>query len=1033
MGKDDALTQFIEQLMELKLHAGSPPLREISERCDGTKPSVANLSNLFTRNIQRPPRWELVFAVVTGLIKCAAVRDLPLNSQESDARWWRQLLERLERNYIDEKGRRSSKRDGVLAELRQHVREWNGNRAPTLVALSGARAAGRGGVPRTLGDAYVPRADFDEELQAALQAPADPFPFLLVYGDETAGKTTSAWNAVQATLDPRTEIIVPRGGQALAQIAFIPDVSAAIQVPALIWADGLTAEDMERLTGEVLERLSSFAIVVGTISSDDCGEILSATGSQSRPVAKAAFRRVYLIHLAYDPALAEEFGDEENTGGSYAELGADPRFMWLRLNTARTSSPAGMAVVRSAIDCRRAGLTRPLTEDELKRLFPLYLAEITRMSASDELFASGMEWAQESEPGSPPLLRPAHYPEEGRPAWAASHLLRSEEASWELPLFIWPDLIEIADPGDCLFIARQADEAGEVGHAAKALEKAATRSELYLRAKFLRGVMLRRMGNLASAKDSFTAVIDRGASEEASAAAYFMGGIAKEEEDDAGGAVTYWKIATESPGEFSLMAWYELGRYYAMSYEREKAVEALDRDFSEAAPEIAMRASTLLGIIRNQRGSLQEFLDEWENGAAEGSADAARVAAELADYVHHVEQITDPPDPSSASDIDAALAEGRRHSISGDPRSALRAFREAAASAVRPDVRAAAFCMAGDMADTLGLLDEAKDAYAQCVACNGPRYSASAALSLGAVLNREGDIPEATRAWQKAEEIGDPATAAKASFNIGIVLHEAGDNAAAVPEFERAFLGGASAIKAKAAMMLASVHEGMDADAGIVDDCYERAMAVGDLEYSPVAAVIFGKRVLAREGSSPKAMELMRIASESSNSEARGEGAWRLGCMLEKREDFTGAMSAYEAAIKTGSADWGPAGNLSLGLLHGVQNRKNIGMGYLQAAYESRHHEFGLEAAFWLGMFYWWDGTHENRAKLRNAEDMLREVMAAGEDSGSWAPAGNALGSVLLARGDRAAAAGVWRQVAASRIEPHATEARMKLSESGVA
>jgi hypothetical protein len=206
---------------------------------------------------------------------------------------------------------------------------------------------------------------------------------------------------------------------------------------------------------------------------------------------------------------------------------------------------------------------------------------------------------------------------------------------------------------------------------------------------------------------------------------------------------------------------------------------------------------------------------------------------------------------------------------------------------------------------------------------------------------------------------------------------------------------------------------------------------VDDPEYSPVAAVIFGKRVQAAEGSSRKAMELMRIASESANSEARGEGAWRLGCMLEEQRDFNGAISAYKIAIDTGSVDWKPAGNFSLGLLHSTQNRKNVGMVHLQAAYDSRHHEFGLEAAFWLGMLYWWDGTHENRAKLRNAEDMLREVMAAGEESESWAPAGNALGSVLVARGDRAAAVGVWRQVAASGIEPHATQAQARLSESG--
>jgi hypothetical protein len=287
MNRDDALTQFIGELLELRLHAGSPPLSEIIQHGDDTppgieKPAKATLSNLFTRNITRPPSYELVYVVVTGLWRCAAARNLKLNSQERDITWWRNRLTSLQRDLENDKMRR---RKVLLGELRPRVKVWNGTKVPTLRSLSEEGPVSRGGFSRTLGGSYIPRPDFDEEMQVALQACSDPFPFLLVYGDAGVGKTTSAWNAVQATLDPRTEVLVPRGGRALVEIAFLSVFSTVLRAPTLIWMDGMSPSDMDQLTSEALEYLSSFAILIGTMSADDCGVVLNAQGSQAMSVA----------------------------------------------------------------------------------------------------------------------------------------------------------------------------------------------------------------------------------------------------------------------------------------------------------------------------------------------------------------------------------------------------------------------------------------------------------------------------------------------------------------------------------------------------------------------------------------------------------------------------------------------------------------------------------------------------------------------------------------------------------------------------
>jgi tetratricopeptide (TPR) repeat protein len=1037
MNRYDALTQFIGELVELKLHAGSPSLHEIIERGDDTPPGItkpvkATLGNLFTRNITRPPSYELVYVVVTGLCNCANARKLALNPQECDITWWRERLERLERDLENDRARR---RDVLLGGLRPRVKVWNGTRVPTLASLSREGTANRSGFPHTLGDSYIPRPDFDEEMQIALQASAEPFPLLLVYGDAGAGKTTSAWNVAQATLDPRTEVLVPRSGKALAEIAFLPDISSVLQAPALIWMDGLSPSDMEHLTGEALESLSRFAIVIGTMSADDCGVILNAQGSQAIPVARTAFGRAYPIHIPRDRVGEEARVTGEDLDRNQDVPRADPRLMWVRVNTA---DPAGKAIVRSAIDCRRAGLVRPISMEELKRMFPLYLAEITTEPASSELFETAIEWAKKSDPVTAPLLQLAHYPE-SRQAWVASQLLKEAEASWELPEFIWPELIDIANPAECFNISRQAERLDKLTYAAKALAKAATEQEFYLLATLRRGKLLQELGDHPAAKDCFKAIIDQGTSKEATAAAFLMGLSFKEEDDDRE-AVRYWIQATELPGEISLIAWFYLGCHYVMSSEREEAITALDRDFSAlepafsgAGPSVVLRASTLLKFARNSRSGLRADLDEFERRAAQDEDDGSGVAIiteALKSYLESTDGFTSERSSGTCS-TDLSLDEGRLYFSSLDYRRALQSFLRAAASTDRSDMRAEALCMAGDAAVELSLLVKAGEYYSQSLECNVPEHSSQAALRLGAILYGENDLSGAIQTWSRAQKIGDLETKAKASFNIGLAHRDSDDYASATQEFEFVMrdLNANSGLRTRSAIILAEIHEDMGADLAVIDNYYQSALDIRDPEYSPIAALAFGKAIHKRDRSSLRAVELMRIANESSNIEVRGEGAWLLGRIMEENESFEDAISAYETAISTGHADWKPAGHLYLGLLYGTQGKKNTGMRQLQFAYNSRHPEYRLEAAYWIGMFYWWDGMLGNRANLASAEEMFQQVFAH-RDSEPWAAAGLQLGQVLLAKGDRDGAIAAWRQVQNSGIEPCATEARMELMQA---
>jgi HEAT repeat protein len=76
-----------------------------------------------------------------------------------------------------------------------------------------------------------------------------------------------------------------------------------------------------------------------------------------------------------------------------------------------------------------------------------------------------------------------------------------------------------------------------------------------------------------------------------------------------------------------------------------------------------------------------------------------------------------------------------------------------------------------------------------------------------------------------------------------------------------------------------------------------------------------------------------------------------------------------------------------------------MAMRHLRAAYESGHAEYRLEAAYWMGMFYWWDGTHGRESELRNAVIMLQQVVDS-VNSRWGSDAGAALGSIREDFGD---------------------------------
>ncbi|EST18758.1 hypothetical protein M878_44495 [Streptomyces roseochromogenus subsp. oscitans DS 12.976] len=936
--------------------------------------------------------------VVTAIVAYARERDLKLDARTADTKEWRKRHELLVQAMERAAAAQSARLSTLLAEF--SVLPPNRVRQPPFPTL-GELASDWDGRPEPAGGMYLPRPDFDEELRTALASQTAPYPFLLVYGDDGAGKSTSAWKAVDEVLRPETKVLVPRDGNALAALAEADDLSSIAAAPALIWADGLSAEDLDSLTRETVDRLVDTAFIVATVSANDCAAILDAPRDQM-PVARATLRSAYLLHLPYEPEIVEQatlnsFGGVVPTDADeIGDAAVDADMMLLRLNTARTTNPAGMALVRAAVDCRRAGLVRPVSDRELRRLFQHYLAEIRNIPATDELFEAGIAWAQGTGSANDALLtvHPAQRHRAERLWSVARILVDGAEPNRAIPDVLWAELIDFATPEECAHIGMKAGNLRRMAYAAEAHTKAASAPRFEPRARLLAAAAYTELGNRRASRESYEAAyqaaVRDGLSDEACCAAYLLGNFANAD-GDTDAAIGWWTEAAEHDQRWSLDAHLALGTHYALSGEADKAIDMLDRNFSGAKPAVRRRAAMLLVALQPTPEGLAELAAD-RDGSVDEPDEERLLRRTLIDHV------------------------ARR----------LRNSEATAGTEAAAVNRAEALFEQGVTALLFGTKEGAAAAFERCVECGDAQHSVDAAFELAQLRQEEGDTAGAERAWAVVLGLGQPGMAARAQFNIGLLRMEAGDEVGAIEMLESVLATGDAPRRAHAALLLAQIRESQGADALLVDGLYRLAIDADDPEWLPVALTQLGLRKYGRDGATDEAVSLLRRASTSGHSEAGAKAAWILGRLLEDREDFNGAIQAYQAAIAARHPDFTPAAHSSLGQLYGILNQTGLAMRHLEIAYNSTHPEYRLEAAFHLGLLHYWFG------RFRNAAAVFREVVS-GQHPSLWPHASVLLGRMCKELGDVRGAAEAWQTVASSGIRPAASEAIAELRELGEA
>ena len=214
-----------------------------------------------------------------------------------------------------------------------------------------------------------------------------------------AGKTRLAAERIHQLL-PDAQLLVPQSGVALREV-----VDAGLELTdVVVWLN-----DLERfLRGEnaldtaLLDRLlHSRAVVVSTIRMSELEGY--RPGNDAQPPEWEVIRRFERLTLRRGYTAGElariraEVTDLVVLSGieryGLAEyLGAGPDAIE-KFDDGETTCPIGHALVRAAVDWRRAGLANVVSLDDLREVLPSYLETRRDLAVDDDAVEDGLAWA----------------------------------------------------------------------------------------------------------------------------------------------------------------------------------------------------------------------------------------------------------------------------------------------------------------------------------------------------------------------------------------------------------------------------------------------------------------------------------------------------------------------------------------------------------------------------------------------------------------------------------------------------------------
>lgn len=329
----------------------------------------------------------------------------------------------------------------------------------------------------------------ERDLEPALRQALTQSPFVLVVGESTAGKTRLAYEVARSCF-PGHAFVRPMTRAALAEALRV----AGRRRRAVLWLDdledylgaqGLTVAALAGLLDKRLRRV----VVLATMRSEehrryDAREESRLTGSDRDAwrMQREVLRTAATIRLArrwsdaecrraepfrHDPRIRQALNGCERFG--IAEIiAAGPELLTSWHNAwAPGANPRGAAVVAAAVDCRRAGLRRPVPREWLRDLHPPYLDGRGGGDLQPEGFDNAMRWACQAAYATSGLLI-GNY---SQGYLAFDYLLNAPDLA-PVPDHLWDALLELIVPADAYDLGLVAHQEARLTRAVTALERA---------------------------------------------------------------------------------------------------------------------------------------------------------------------------------------------------------------------------------------------------------------------------------------------------------------------------------------------------------------------------------------------------------------------------------------------------------------------------------------------------------------------------------------------------------------------------------
>ncbi|MEV1170719.1 tetratricopeptide repeat protein [Nonomuraea sp. NPDC049784] len=737
---------------------------------------------------------------------------------------------------------------------------------------------------------YIERIPDDEALRRVLSSSDLPHPFVLVWGATKAGKSRTLAEALFATLPSHTEVLIPTSGQALAEIVQT-GLPFTADSPALVYLDDLTVTDLEALTANVLDVVTNRAVLAATMTAKRRSQALSS-GQDITHVARAALARTHNDgdghELVFRPpstselAQAQHLYPEEVFRGSVAETLVGGAELIARYRAGQDENPAGYAIVQAAIDARRAGLDRPITDAELKQLFEIYLPRVRiGMPATVAAYQHGLHaWAAIPIASQVALLtaNPSVGTYAGDTAWTVlDHAVSADEgilaecAVRDIPEELWSKLINIAKPTDAFAISYSAYQRNRLEDAIAAALKATASPDRdqAAQAAVNLGVMLAHQGDPEGAQEAYQLAIDSDHPHIMPAAAVNLGALLKKVGDDEGARATYeFAIETSHPVAAPQAA-INLGNLLEQEGDIEGARAAFQLAIDSGHEDLAPSAAVNLGNLYKRRSDLKLARSTYSLAIESGHPEhAPKAAINLGDLLTHLGDLEggrvayrfavhsghSDAAPRGAAALGVLLLQGGDTALA---RAALQFAIDSAHHDYAPKARVNLGALLMSEGDFVG----ARSAFQETIDSGHSDAAPLAAINMSVLLRQEDDLEGAQEALQLAIDSGHAEIAPWASVDLGVLLMQEGDFEQAQLAYQRAFQSGHPNHGIRAAFNLAYLYM-QTGQSGQARKFMHMVIASKHRDFAPMAAVNLGS-MLQREGELEEAQKAYRLAIDS--------------------------------------------------------------------------------------------------------------------------------------------------------------------------